>query len=58
MINAMDDREDPDHRVTQEAMSNLSRLLPHVQDTDMRSLLIHTAIRVRPFFDHVSVRRP
>lgn len=52
MINAMDDREDPDHIVTQEAMSNLSRLLPHVQDTDMHSLLIHTAIRIRPFFDH------
>ncbi|XP_069588269.1 maestro heat-like repeat-containing protein family member 1 isoform X3 [Ranitomeya imitator] len=52
MINAMDDREDPDHIVTQEAMSNLSRLLPHVQDSDMQSLLIHTAIRIRPFFDH------
>ncbi|XP_073418491.1 maestro heat-like repeat-containing protein family member 1 isoform X3 [Dendrobates tinctorius] len=52
MINAMDDREDPDHIVTQEAMSNLSHLLPHVQDSDMQSLLIHTAIRIRPFFDH------
>ncbi|XP_075705125.1 maestro heat-like repeat-containing protein family member 1 isoform X2 [Rhinoderma darwinii] len=52
MINAMDDREDPDHIVTQEAMSNLSLLLPHVQDSDMHSLLIHTAIRIRPFFDH------
>uniref|UniRef100_A0A8C5QE79 Maestro/Maestro-like HEAT-repeats domain-containing protein n=1 Tax=Leptobrachium leishanense TaxID=445787 RepID=A0A8C5QE79_9ANUR len=54
MINAMDDREDPEHIVTQEAMSSLSMLLPHVQDRDMRSLLIHTAIRIRPFFDHVS----
>ncbi|KAM3929337.1 maestro heat-like repeat-containing protein family member 1 isoform 2-T4 [Leptodactylus fuscus] len=52
MINAMDDREDPDHIVTQEAMTNLSRLLPHVQDLDVHSLLIHTAIRIRPFFDH------
>ncbi|XP_063780804.1 maestro heat-like repeat-containing protein family member 1 [Pseudophryne corroboree] len=52
MINAMDDREDPDHIVTQEAMSSLSRLLPHMEDKDMRSLLIHTAIRIRPFFDH------
>ncbi|XP_075436995.1 maestro heat-like repeat-containing protein family member 1 [Ascaphus truei] len=52
MINAMDDREDPEHIVTQEAMSSLSRLLPHVQDTDVRSLLIHIAIRIRPFFDH------
>ncbi|XP_068093944.1 maestro heat-like repeat-containing protein family member 1 isoform X2 [Hyperolius riggenbachi] len=52
MINAMDDREDPDHIVTQEAMSSLSQLLPYVEDTDMHSLLIHTAIRIRPFFDH------
>ncbi|KAG9472874.1 hypothetical protein GDO78_016069 [Eleutherodactylus coqui] len=52
MISAMDDREDPDHIVTQEAMSNLSRLLPHVQESDMHSFLIHTAIRIRPFFDH------
>ncbi|KAM4029121.1 maestro heat-like repeat-containing protein family member 1 isoform 2-T2 [Anomaloglossus baeobatrachus] len=52
MINAMDDREDPNHIVTQEAMTNLSLLLPYVQDSDMQSLLIHTAIRIRPFFDH------
>ncbi|XP_063306959.1 maestro heat-like repeat-containing protein family member 1 [Pelobates fuscus] len=52
MINSMDDREDPEHVVTQEAMSSLSLLLPHVQDRDIHSLLIHTAIRIRPFFDH------
>ncbi|KAE8599954.1 hypothetical protein XENTR_v10017409 [Xenopus tropicalis] len=52
MINAMDDREDPEHIVTQEAMSSLCLLLPYVQEKDIRSLLIHTAIRVRPFFDH------
>ncbi|XP_040289128.1 maestro heat-like repeat-containing protein family member 1 isoform X2 [Bufo bufo] len=52
MMNAMDDREDPDHIVTQEAMSNMSLLLPHVQEKDMHSLLVHTAIRIRPFFDH------
>ncbi|XP_053571958.1 maestro heat-like repeat-containing protein family member 1 [Bombina bombina] len=52
MINAMDDREDPEHVVTQEAMSSMSVLLPFVQEADVRSLLIHTAIRIRPFFDH------
>ncbi|XP_041424164.1 maestro heat-like repeat-containing protein family member 1 isoform X2 [Xenopus laevis] len=52
MINAMDDREDPEHIVTQEAMSSLCLLLPFVQEKDIRSLLIHTAIRIRPFFDH------
>lgn len=52
MINAMDDRDDPEHIVTQEAMSSLCRLLPHIPDTDLYSLLIHTAIRIRPFFDH------
>ncbi|XP_072269283.1 maestro heat-like repeat-containing protein family member 1 [Pyxicephalus adspersus] len=52
MINAMDDREDPEHIVTQEAMSSLCRLLPYIKDTDLHSLLIHTAIRIRPFFDH------
>ncbi|KAM8966713.1 maestro heat-like repeat-containing protein family member 1 [Pelodytes ibericus] len=52
MINAMDDRDDSEHVVTQEAMSSLSLLLPHIQDKDVRSLVIHTAIRIRPFFDH------
>ncbi|KAG8428864.1 hypothetical protein GDO86_019106, partial [Hymenochirus boettgeri] len=52
MINAMDDREDSEHMVTQEAMLTLSMLLPHVQEADIHSLLIHTAIRIRPFFDH------
>lgn len=58
MINAMDDRDDPEHIVTQEAMSSLCRLLPHIPDTDLHSLLIHTAIRIRPFFDHVSAGPP
>ncbi|XP_030076633.1 maestro heat-like repeat-containing protein family member 1 isoform X2 [Microcaecilia unicolor] len=51
MINAMDDKDDPNNVVTLEATSGLTKLLPHVQERDICSVLIHIAIRVRPFFD-------
>nr|XP_033790369.1 maestro heat-like repeat-containing protein family member 1 isoform X2 [Geotrypetes seraphini] len=51
MINAMDDKDDPNNVVTLEATSGLTKLLPHVLEKDIRSVLIHIAIRVRPFFD-------
>ncbi|KAM5124868.1 LOW QUALITY PROTEIN: maestro heat-like repeat-containing protein family member 1, partial [Mantella aurantiaca] len=52
LINAMDDRDDTQQLVTQEAMTSLCRLLPLIHITELHPLLIHTTIRIRPFFDH------
>uniref|UniRef100_A0A452HQ23 Uncharacterized protein n=1 Tax=Gopherus agassizii TaxID=38772 RepID=A0A452HQ23_9SAUR len=52
MVNGMDDKDDPDNLVALEAMSSLSKLLEHVEERDIRSMLLHIAIRIRPFFDN------
>ncbi|EMP27282.1 HEAT repeat-containing protein 7A [Chelonia mydas] len=52
MVNGMDDKDDPDNVVALEAMSSLSKLLDHVEERDIRSMLLHIAIRIRPFFDN------
>lgn len=52
MVNGMDDKDDPDNLVALEAMSSLSKLLDHVEERDIRSMLLHIAIRIRPFFDN------
>ncbi|KYO40928.1 maestro heat-like repeat-containing protein family member 1 isoform B [Alligator mississippiensis] len=54
MINGMDDKDDPHNLVALEAMSSLSKLLDHVEERDIRSMLLHIAIRIRPFFDNES----
>lgn len=54
MINAMDDKDDGNNVVTLEAMSSLSKILYYLNEKDIRSVLIHIAIRIRPFFDNVS----
>ncbi|XP_062987322.1 maestro heat-like repeat-containing protein family member 1 isoform X2 [Elgaria multicarinata webbii] len=51
MINGMDDKDDPQHLVALEAMSSLSKLLAFTDERDVRSMLLHIAIRIRPFFD-------
>ncbi|XP_074942119.1 maestro heat-like repeat-containing protein family member 1 isoform X4 [Phalacrocorax aristotelis] len=51
MVNGMDDKDDPHHLVALEAMSSLSKLLDHVEERDIQSMLLHIAIRIRPFFD-------
>ncbi|XP_060099020.1 maestro heat-like repeat-containing protein family member 1 [Heteronotia binoei] len=52
MVNGLDDKDDPHHTVALEAMGSLSRLLPFTEERDVRSLLLHIAIRIRPFFDN------
>ncbi|KAM6445551.1 maestro heat-like repeat-containing protein family member 1 isoform 2-T2 [Rhynochetos jubatus] len=51
MVNGMDDKDDPHNLVALEAMSGLSKLLDHVEERDVQSMLLHIAIRIRPFFD-------
>ncbi|XP_042320426.1 maestro heat-like repeat-containing protein family member 1 [Sceloporus undulatus] len=51
MMNGMDDKDDPHHAVALEVMSSLSKLLAFVEERDVRSMLLHIAIRIRPFFD-------
>jgi len=57
MVNGMDDKDDPHNLVALEAMSSLSKLLHHVEERDIQSMLLHIAIRIRPFFDSVRQRR-
>ncbi|XP_074842542.1 maestro heat-like repeat-containing protein family member 1 isoform X2 [Carettochelys insculpta] len=54
MLNGLDDKDDPNNLVALEAMSGLSKLLDHVEERDVRSMLLHVAIRIRPFFDNES----
>nr|XP_047908537.1 maestro heat-like repeat-containing protein family member 1 isoform X8 [Anser cygnoides] len=51
MVNGMDDKDDPHNLVALEAMSSLSKLLDHLEERDIQSMLLHIAIRIRPFFD-------
>ncbi|XP_068789708.1 maestro heat-like repeat-containing protein family member 1 isoform X4 [Struthio camelus] len=51
MVNGMDDKDDPHNLVALEAMSSLSKLLDHMEESDIQSMLLHVAIRIRPFFD-------
>ncbi|KAM4792100.1 maestro heat-like repeat-containing protein family member 1 isoform 1-T14 [Cyanocitta cristata] len=57
MVNGMDDKDDPNNLVALEAMSSLSKLLDHLEERDVQSMLLHIAIRIRPFFDS-SLPRP
>nr|XP_031304485.1 maestro heat-like repeat-containing protein family member 1 [Camelus dromedarius] len=51
MIGGLDDGDDPHSLVALEAMVGLARLLDLAEAWDLRSVLLHIAIRVRPFFD-------
>ncbi|XP_021544524.1 maestro heat-like repeat-containing protein family member 1 isoform X3 [Neomonachus schauinslandi] len=51
VIGGLDDRDDPHSLVALEAMVGLARLLDLVEPQDLRPLLLHVAIRIRPFFD-------
>lgn len=51
MIGGLDDGDDPHGLVALEAMAGLVRLLGLVEPWDLRPALLHTAIRIRPFFD-------
>lgn len=53
MIGGLDDRDDPHSLVALEAMVGLARLLGLVERQDLHSVLLHIAIRIRPFFDSV-----
>lgn len=54
MVNGMDDKDDPNNLLALEAMSSLSKILHHLEERDVQSMLLHIAIRIRPFFDSVS----
>lgn len=51
MISGLDDGDDPHSLVALEAMAGLAKLLSLVEPEDLRTVLLHTAIRIRPFFD-------
>ncbi|XP_068035516.1 maestro heat-like repeat-containing protein family member 1 [Anomalospiza imberbis] len=58
MVNGMDDKDDPSNLLALEAMSSLSKILDHLEERDVQSMLLHVAIRIRPFFDseHAELR--
>ncbi|XP_063499124.1 maestro heat-like repeat-containing protein family member 1 isoform X11 [Symphalangus syndactylus] len=51
MIGGLDDGDNPHSPVALEAMLGLARLVHLVEAWDLRSGLLHVAIRIRPFFD-------
>ncbi|XP_043340165.1 maestro heat-like repeat-containing protein family member 1 isoform X4 [Cervus canadensis] len=51
MISGLDDGDDPHSLVALEAMVGLARLLDLVDTWDLRAVLLHIAVRIRPFFD-------
>uniref|UniRef100_A0A2K6AZ09 Maestro heat like repeat family member 1 n=1 Tax=Macaca nemestrina TaxID=9545 RepID=A0A2K6AZ09_MACNE len=51
MIGGLDDGDSPHSPVALEAMLGLARLVHLVEAWDLRSGLLHVAIRIRPFFD-------
>ncbi|PNI88751.1 MROH1 isoform 5 [Pan troglodytes] len=51
MIGGLDDGDNPHSPVALEAMLGLARLVHLVESWDLRSGLLHVAIRIRPFFD-------
>ncbi|XP_021039120.1 maestro heat-like repeat-containing protein family member 1 isoform X6 [Mus caroli] len=51
MVSGLDDGDEPHSPVALEAMVGLSRLLDLVEPWDLRLVLLHTTIRIRPFFD-------
>lgn len=53
VIGGLDDRDDPHSLVALEAMVGLARLLDLAEPQDLRPVLLHVAIRIRPFFDSV-----
>ncbi|CAN8183555.1 unnamed protein product [Coccothraustes coccothraustes] len=58
MVTGMDDKDDPNNLLALEAMSSLSKILDHLEERDAQSMLLHIAIRIRPFFDseHAELR--
>ncbi|XP_035132619.2 maestro heat-like repeat-containing protein family member 1 isoform X19 [Callithrix jacchus] len=51
MIGGLDDGDNPHSPVALEAMVGLAQLLHLMETWDLRSGLLHVAIRIRPFFD-------
>ncbi|XP_069113199.1 maestro heat-like repeat-containing protein family member 1 isoform X7 [Argopecten irradians] len=51
MMAGMDDKEDPDDDITIQAMSGLSRILPEIDESHIRAILINVALRIRPCFE-------
>ncbi|XP_040117477.1 maestro heat-like repeat-containing protein family member 1 isoform X3 [Oryx dammah] len=51
MIGGLDDGDDPHSLVALEAMVGLARLMDLVDAWDLRAVLLHIAVRIRPFFD-------
>nr|XP_041570073.1 maestro heat-like repeat-containing protein family member 1 [Taeniopygia guttata] len=58
MLHGMDDKDDPNNLLALEAMSSLSKILDHLEERDVQSMLLHISIRIRPFFDseHAALR--
>ncbi|XP_043923633.1 maestro heat-like repeat-containing protein family member 1 isoform X2 [Protopterus annectens] len=56
MTSGMDEKEDPNDLITLEAMSGLSKILLKVEERDIRDILIHISLRIRPFFENEKER--
>jgi len=51
MMAGMDDKEDPDMKITLEAMSGLSKILSLLDEGSVRQILINICLRIRPCFE-------
>ncbi|XP_051871929.1 maestro heat-like repeat-containing protein family member 1 isoform X2 [Pristis pectinata] len=51
MIAGMDEKDDPDDRITLESMSGLSKVLAQLEENNVQPILINIALRIRPFFE-------
>lgn len=51
MMAGMDDRDDPHDDITLEAMKGLSKILPKLEEDNVRSILINISLRIRPCFE-------
>lgn len=49
----MDDKDDLDDIVTQEAMNGLSKVLLLVDESHIRPILINIALKIKPCFEKV-----
>ncbi|KAM6282662.1 LOW QUALITY PROTEIN: maestro heat-like repeat-containing protein family member 1 [Porphyrio hochstetteri] len=59
MLHGLDDRDDAQSLLALEAMAGLAKLLAQLDERDVQPVLLHIAIRIRPFFDseHPDLRR-
>lgn len=53
MMAGMDDRDDPEHCITLEAMNGLSRVLSGIDEEHIKGIQINIALKIRPMIEKV-----